>query len=427
METVIEILVDLSNSMGSSNEGKYLLPDGTTRMSVLKKILLDEILPTIDYADRVTIRTFYSDKEPNLIARIIYRGPSHLRSLQNVISRLPSDPQKTGGTPITDAITLSISELGKDKANDKKIILVTDGEETGNGNYIEKSKEALEKYKIPCKIFIVGIAQNEEQEEKTRELSNFTKGAYINLISSNYDSNLVRTQLSPLKKAIVKDTIEIKAQIGPIVIDEKQTNDIQLEKKLVQIQQDSDKSFFFNKIEELSLKLKNQLDNTHFLLSELKVLKSQIDQSHLQNINSTTLTIDSEYSEEIRQKSEKFVYDLLLKKYPDRKVIWLNSEGESYSNHDFEILNESDNIETIIECKGTSSNKKTFYLTDYEWDYFRETKDIYQVIRVFNLDNEPDYKIIDNLYNALMNGKIVPYLLEPEILKERRVFLTLNE
>ncbi len=413
--------------MGSISNGKYLLPDGTTRMSAQKRILIEEVLPTIDYAKKVTIRTFYSGKEDILIAKIIYHGPSHLRSLQNVISRLPSDPQNTGGTPITDAITLSISELSKVAATDKKIILVTDGQETGKGNYIVKAKEAMEKYNIPCKIFIIGIAQTKEYEEKAKDLAEFTKGAYINVNSNSYDVNNVRAQLAPLKVAIIKDTIDIKDQIkdSRVELDHKSAN--KLEKKLIEIQQDSDKSIFLNKIEELSSKLTNQLNYTQGLIEELNALKNQIDQSDFHKIRSTTLTIDSEYSEEIRQKSEKFVYELLQTKYPDKKIIWLNAEGESYSNHDFEILNESGDIEIVIECKGTPRNKETFYLTDYEWDYFREAKDIYQIIRVSNLDNIPDYKIIDNLYDYLMNGKVVPYLLEPEILKEKRVFLTIIE
>lgn len=91
MGTIIEILVDLSNSMGSYNDGKYLLEDKSTRMSAQKKILINEILPTIDYASTVTIRTFYSKKIneiETLIANLKYHGPGHLRSMQKVISAI---------------------------------------------------------------------------------------------------------------------------------------------------------------------------------------------------------------------------------------------------------------------------------------------------------------------------------------------------
>jgi len=62
-ETIIEILIDKSGSMGTmtrvpENVGNYLI-DGETRMSIIKKILLENILPTIeDYTQSIFIRTF---------------------------------------------------------------------------------------------------------------------------------------------------------------------------------------------------------------------------------------------------------------------------------------------------------------------------------------------------------------------------------
>ena len=61
MDTVIEILIDISGSMGTMkgqgdmHENKYLLPDGSTRISLAKKILVEEIMPTIDYAKEIII------------------------------------------------------------------------------------------------------------------------------------------------------------------------------------------------------------------------------------------------------------------------------------------------------------------------------------------------------------------------------------
>jgi hypothetical protein len=430
MDTRIEILIDLSNSMGSMSgtpdQGKYLLPNGSTRMTLQKKILLDEILPTIDYAKRITIRTFHS-RDSKLVAPIIYDGPFSLNSLKNAIFKLPSDPQKTGGTPITDAITLSIQELSKDRVADSKIILITDGGENGTGNYIEKSKEALDKYNIQCKIFIVGIAQDSIQESKTRDLTTLTNGAYLNLKSTQYDSNYVKAQLISLRTAIIHDSIDSanKLRTTDNIIKEKHEHN--LEKKLVQIQNESDKALFLSKIEELGLKLQNQIETSQTLLSDILILKAKIENFNFQSIDSTTLTIDSDYSEEIRMKSEAFAYNRLLEKYPNKKVKWLNSNGESYANHDFEIQNESNEIELFVECKGTPLRKKTFYLTDYEWDFFLETKDNYQIIRVYNLNEKIDYIIIDNLFESLKKGEVVPYLLAPELLNERRVFLTLVE
>jgi hypothetical protein len=79
----------------------------------------------------------------------------------------------------------------------------------------------------------------------------------------------------------------------------------------------------------------------------------------------------------------------------------------------------------LIECKGTSKDKPTFYLTADEWTHFLTNKEIYQVYRVFNVDSEMNAVCIDNLLSSILNGQVVPYLLKVEILKEGRVFLTL--
>jgi len=76
MKTIIEILIDNSNSMGRC-EGlehfeQFLLPDGSTRMKLVKKILINEIIPTLDYASKLVVRTFFSGKKGKPIITPIY-------------------------------------------------------------------------------------------------------------------------------------------------------------------------------------------------------------------------------------------------------------------------------------------------------------------------------------------------------------------
>jgi hypothetical protein len=142
-------------------------------------------------------------------------------------------------------------------------------------------------------------------------------------------------------------------------------------------------------------------------------------------IDATTLTIENDYSESIRRRSEYFVYNVLCEKYGSTSVKWLNESTESFSSHDFELLDEQGNILQIIECKGTTRDKPTFYLTAKEWNYFLMNKEIYQLYRVFNVDGVMYVFCIDNLLASILSGQVVPYLLNVEILKEGRVFLTL--
>jgi hypothetical protein len=106
-------------------------------------------------------------------------------------------------------------------------------------------------------------------------------------------------------------------------------------------------------------------------------------------------------------------------------VKWLNKDTESYAHHDFEILNNAGNIIQYVECKGTTRNKPTFYLTLKEWLHFLNNKERYQLYRVFNLDEKIEYSFIENLFESLVEGEVVPCLTSPEVLKEERVFLTL--
>lgn len=105
---------------------------------------------------------------------------------------------------------------------------------------------------------------------------------------------------------------------------------------------------------------------------------------------------------------------------------WLNKSGESYNHYDFELLDEQGNIIQVIECKGTPRDKPTFYLTAQEWHFFLENKKLYQLFRVFNVEGEMYTVSVKNLLKSILKGKVVPYLSKPEILKDGRVFLTLN-
>jgi len=51
----------------------------------------------------------------------------------------------------------------------------------------------------------------------------------------------------------------------------------------------------------------------------------------------------------------------------------------------------------------------------------------YQIYFVKNLFGNPIHTFIDNMLDWLLKGKLVPYLKERDVIKEERVFLTLNE
>ena len=447
-DTIIEILIDNSGSMGhmtgsAEHEGKYLI-DGLTRMTLIKKILSEQIIPTVDYANQIIIRTFrFNSKKVDdkvveeLSTPIIYQGTVDKQKILAVVSSLQDPP--IGGTPITAAINAAVSDLEKHPQSDRKIILITDGEENGGGDYREAAKKAEQLKGIPCKIFIIGIAQDEQSEKKSREIAT---GGYYNIKSKSFTADEVQIVLAPLKTAVLQNTIQNvqtvtnriqpqpKIQPQPQVQPQPQIQQQKVvqtvEKKIESIRQESKQAAVLQ-LDELENKIREQISNSEKLLSELSSLKEifRVDALLQTGIDATTLTIDNEYSETIRQRSELFLYKFLCDIHGAVKVKWLNAKAESYSHHDFEVTDDSGKIIQFIECKGTPKNKPTFYLTVDEWNHFLINKEIYQLYRVFNVDGEMKPICIDNLFTSIVSRQVVPYLLKPEILKEGRVFLTL--
>lgn len=434
-DTIIEILIDNSGSMGymtghPQHEGKFLI-DGVTRMALIKQILAEQIIPTIDYANLITIRTFRlnSKKEKDKVVDelsipIIFQGAFDKQKIITAIASLQDPP--SGGTPITAAINLAVNDLSKHPNSDRKIIILTDGEETGEGDYREAAKKAEQLDGIPCKIFIIGLSQDNQAEEKSREIAS---GGYYNIKTKSFAANEIQRVLAPLKTAILRNTNQniqtisnsVHSQIQPTKIKET------VEKKIAAVNQQHKQATVLQ-LDELENKIQEQVSNTQKLLAELSSLKElfRVDALLDSGFDATTLTIDSEYSESIRQRSEKFLHEILCDKYGLNKVRWLNENGESGKQHDFEILDDIGNISALVECKGTSMDKPTFYLTTNEWSHFLKNKEIYQIYRVFNVDGSMNAVCIPNLHLALLKEQVVPYLQKPEILKEGRVFLTLN-
>ena len=316
------------------------------------------------------------------------------------------------------------------------ILLITDGEEGKSGDFVKVARRASEMEGLSCKIFILGIAQDAIAQSKAKQIAN---GGYYNIKSESYIKGEFRSILSNLKLEMFSNSREniIASQNKNLNIQEAFTDDDlggQMPSALDHIENKMEKFVLEKKIiaselfDDLEEVVKSQSNYPDLILSQISLLKEKLRIQTLldSGLDSTTLTIDSDYSERLRQISERFVFDQLIDKYSLTRVNWLNSEGESYASHDFEVLNEKGDIISIVDCKGTPNLKPTFYLTSREWIHFLKNRDIYQVYRVFNVQGEIYSVCIENLHTALLNGIVVPYLNKPEILNAQRVYLTLT-
>jgi hypothetical protein len=180
----------------------------------------------------------------------------------------------------------------------------------------------------------------------------------------------------------------------------------------------------------------NDEDEVDELKSEIERLRKVIESltivSGRDGIDVTTRT--DEYLTEIKEKSEAYIFQVLKGLYPNQTVKWLNFNeesktfNESWRDHDFEILDSDGNVLHYIDCKGTPRQKRTFYLTSNEWDFFINCVQNgwnYQILRVFDMETFANYIQIDDLWNWIEEGRVVPYLTATETIKGGRVFLTL--
>ncbi|MDR2511059.1 MAG: DUF3883 domain-containing protein [Bacteroidales bacterium] len=394
METVTEILIDFSGSM------KDKLP-------LMQQVLLTDVVPNLDYASRIGIKTFAGNKNQPPTTQILNLNLTNKDEIIRAINTLGTP---AGHTPITAAIRASVTTLKEYAANDKKIILVTDGKEDTGGDYVAEAKKASVEG-INCQVHIIGIGLNETAKAQAQEISKITNGSFSFIpytTGASYNSAIIKTNLIPFINAVKVTPIvqsEIKPQ--PIKVEEPE---VEIEKPIEKEQTNSDNS------EALKL-----------IIEEIKGIKEQLKKMKSEKNAIPEIIEDVEHNEKIRKASEEYLFGVLKRKYPDR-VKWLNDKGESNADHDFEILDlDSGTIEYYIECKGTVKNKPTFYLTKNEWRLFLNHTKNYQIYFVKNSFGKPSHTFIDNLFDWLLKGKLVPYLKERDIIKEERVFLTLNE
>ena len=155
------------------------------------------------------------------------------------------------------------------------------------------------------------------------------------------------------------------------------------------------------------------------MFAELELLNGDVS-------NYSTVTLkDNPFYEQIRIKSETYLNSILKTEYGNESVDWLNEEGEAGLPYDF-IVRAGEAEKYFIDCKGTDSSKTTFYMSSNEWGFFLANKSSYQIYRVFNTKGIPRFVKIQNLFESISNGEVVPCSNENEILSKRTVALTIN-
>jgi hypothetical protein len=428
----------MGTAKGIPNPEQYLLGDGTTRMSLAKKILVEEIIPTLEFVSKITVRKFHAEGNTDILnLQIIYDSAKDPKEqLLSKILAIP-DPEATGGTPISQALRVSFEALKLNPEQDRKIILITDGEETGGGNYetavVEMSKESG----IECSIFIIGICQNEQAKTKSRKLGQNTNGGFIDVHSKAYDRDEIKKDLRPLRSRIIEESLEAYSKPSgnfsqPTVLEQPAVKIEGNQKDVIQAnslvtQQDSISQALEVKIDEV---IETNSSGMALVAEHLKILNEGILEitQKISQIEQTSQVSEFENIEEqsrIGRKCEEMLFKILKQKYGDR-VSWLNQDQEHYGDLDFEIDDLEGTIEYHIECKGTKGKLFEFQLTKREWTHFLSNTKNYQVYFFVSADENPHYLKIDNLLDWILKGKVLPCFSHDATLRKDRIPFQLN-
>ena len=199
MRTIIEILIDVSSSMGE------VIGNNKTKMDLAKEILIQNIIPKLHYSDSIGIRLFGG--HCNIINEVEnIPNPDFYRLKEFIENQIP---EPHGTTPLALAIKTAVDNLRREPSSDKEIYLVTDGEETCGGNIIEASDYAAQNG-INCKIHIIGIGSlSNEAIHQFEIITSKTGGKNINIAKKGISKGNIDKDLQDLFHSGIDEIVNL--------------------------------------------------------------------------------------------------------------------------------------------------------------------------------------------------------------------------
>lgn len=425
----IDILIDGSGSMGfmkgagEQHENKYLIDEKHTRTDLVKDILINHVVPNIDFCDTISVETFLNRKKLNSIGKPMIKDGAYVeypdmithyskaydkQSLINSIIQIENP--EPGGTPLRRSL---FYKTNKSSSANHHIIVFSDGEgyweskiDTEWHNLVYALIKELNKSIV---IHFIGIAQNESARIKSKELCSRTGGSYLNLQSMNYSPSELNILLFNLKAALASSAIKINATdiVKEQVAD---TVEIKAKEEVAEKNEQPEKSEIELQVIKNTKSLEvisNQLNNIVNLLAAQQSIQEEVIE----------IIEDEEHNQKVGRSAEEYLYKELLKHRWN--IVWLNEQTESGKPYDFEISD--DKGKYYYECKGTIGNANEFILTRNEWLFYLENRSAYRLCFVRNVGTQPSYVRFMDLIDDMKEGRIIPCSSKNVKLKADRI------
>ena len=437
-----DILIDASGSMGYMNgvvneENKYLLPDKSTRTDLVKQILINSIIPRLSFVNRINLSSFRNETKKDKngkpividnklqefpISNNYYQGYYDAVMINKIISRIINP--EPGGTPLFWAISTIINEKGKDDFN---IIVLSDGDANDRVQFDEEILKQIKDENKNCKVYFIGIDQDEKAQVKSKNLADKTNGFYVNLGIMSYDENVFDSLLFDFQTNItstaIKENIKISQPKAKVIADATFINApiVNKEPKVEIAKEDttSTNPVIDNEIQDESKDIVKEEFNIQKQVEvntqSLSLISNQLDSivkeiSFIRKGNTTgedefIANEDEVQNKETGNKSEKYLFDHLKSIWEN--TTWMNENGEQGRPYDFDI--KTDGKIYYIECKGSTSSSKEFFLTKNEWLFYLANRENYRLYFVSEIYSQnPTIHRIEDLLKDMEEGKLIP-------------------
>jgi hypothetical protein len=145
----------------------------------------------------------------------IYKGDYTIDNITFSLNKItvPFD----AGTPLSWALQYTINTSKKDEIN---IIVFSDGDASDEVNFDIVFLKRISEIKKPCKIYFIGIAQNEEAKRKSENLAVKTGGFYVNLEAINYDETAFDNMLFEFNTTIISNELNENLNTKPKIVED---------------------------------------------------------------------------------------------------------------------------------------------------------------------------------------------------------------
>lgn len=172
-QPAVEIIFDASGSMGVP------LPSGEQRITAAKRVLEDLVTAVIPEGAPFALRAFGHVQPMSCDTRLeIPLGPLERDKALAAIRSI--EPKLLSGTPLAASLALVSEDLAK-AGRGRTVILITDGEESCDGNPIEAVRELRRLHPLDVAIVSLGLEQAERQSFE--ELAAATNASYVDVTS----------------------------------------------------------------------------------------------------------------------------------------------------------------------------------------------------------------------------------------------------